>query len=1151
MNKIIEYLSTFPDFNNILNNNKDLSALNDESLVFILACKFMNKPENILIVKENLLAAQNAYNLLVKSLPDNCYLYCVDEVTKFTSLATSPEMQASRIYILSKLLSQEKVIIVTHTMALKRLTPSVDIFKKNQINLKINMEYDYKNLITRLTKLGYKNVLQVSQSFEFSYRGGVIDVFSINYSSPLRIEFFDNVIEDIRFFDVETQRTTSKAKECLINPACEFLTDNLDAGIEKIQLELKKQLPKTTNNLLLEDKVNNDIERILNYDFDESLFKYYAFFNDYGNLLDYFKDYKCYLWNNELIKNNSEFIENETFEKFNELFEEGQSLINLKVFHDLNSILTKIANPIYLNSDLSVINPILDFSTFTSFNFNYDLLSKTIDDLLNENYTIYIGLMNKVHFESLCLYLDSKDYKYKILKENDKIGKGINLSFNSYNYSLDLKKYRLALFNEESIFKQVNIIKNHFSKFKNAITLNSVDELSPGDYVVHEQHGIGLYKGIETIETNNIHRDYLHIEYKNGDILYVSLEQFKLVRKYVSKEGIKPTLNKLGSKEWEKTKNSIKNRVNEIAEKLINLYSLRIEKPGFAHKKDDYLSDSFEQEFGYELTKDQALALKEIKNDMERPIIMDRILCGDVGFGKTEVAFRAAFKAMNSNKQVALLCPTTLLARQHYNTACERFKNYGIKIAMLSRLVSDKQTQQIIKDLKDNKINFLIGTHRILSNDIKFADLGLLIVDEEHKFGVEHKEKIKEFKENVDVLTLTATPIPRTLQMALTGVRGFSTITTPIENRMPVQTYVIEKNKFVVKEIIERELSRGGQVYYLHNRVESLPKIANELQKLIKDAKICIGHGKMSSEEIEDVMQNFINQEYNILVCTTIIENGIDIPNVNTIIVDNADMFGLSSLYQIKGRVGRSSRLAYAYLMYTPNKQLSEIAKKRLQTIKEFTALGSGYKVAMRDLLTRGAGDLLGPEQSGFIDRVGMDMYIEMLHDAIKRQKENKEEVVEEIKAKPILNVDAYIPKQFFNNDYEKIQLYKEIDKVKDIKQLTDLKDEVIDKVGNLPESIRLLFEKKVIDIFENEKVITSFDEYEHYIILKLSEDFSKINGVGVDIFELANNISTDITLRFPNMKIQAYIKKNPGWIYQVSSFVQGLSKIKKKYLGD
>ncbi len=1148
MIEILKKIKIAKVLNSYEKETKVIHCGNDETFAFLAYYQYLNNPQTMVIVMENLLACQSMYNKLSVMLKENVYMYCVDEITKFTTLATSPEMESSRLFILNKLAENQPIVVVTHTMAIKRFTPSLEMFNNKSFSLEVDQESSINHIVYDLVKIGYKNVFKVTQPFEFSTRGGVIDIFSINYDRPIRIEFFDTIIESIRFFDEESQRTISSTNKVKIIPACEFLVDDINEGIKKIEEFARPLINNCKHNMNLESAVNEDLNSLSSYSFDESLFKYYSFFDNYSTLADYLKNAKVYVVNENKILDNEAFIEQESIEQSLANYQEGIALKDIKLFERYKNFISEVKHQIF-STDIANEVTDLSFIKVDTFDFNLEMLYKQLMNLSLNHYYIYIGVNSPIHYQSLVSFFNQKDINYHEYDFDKTLKEGINLSNNDLNIGLDFVDYKLYIIGENEIFKKrFKSTISQFSRYKQSVTISSVNDLEIGDYLVHEVYGIGIYKGIETMLNNSIHRDYINIEYKNGDKLYLPLEQFKLVRKYVSKEGAVPKINKLGSKEWEKTKARINERVNEIAERLVNLYSLRAQKEGFQFEKDDDLQLAFENDFGYELTRDQQSTLQEIKNDMEQPYIMDRLLVGDVGFGKTEIAFRAAFKAINSGKQVALLCPTTLLARQHYLTALDRFRNFGVRIRLLSRLVSTTEINQTLKDTISGQVDLLVGTHRLLSSDVIFKDLGLLIVDEEHKFGVEHKEKIKEIKQNVDVLTLSATPIPRTLQMALTGVRGFSTINTPIDNRMPVQTYVIRKEKLAVKEIIERELARGGQVYYLNNKIERLPNIALEIQKLVKNAKVAIAHGKLSVDEMEDIMQRFINQEFNILLCTTIIENGIDIPNVNTIIVENADCFGLSQLYQIKGRVGRSNRLAYAYLMYNPNKELSEIAKKRLQTIKEFTSLGSGYKVAMRDLITRGAGDLLGPEQSGFIETVGIDMYIEMLHNAIDKKRNEalgKPIVEEKIVFNKMLNIDAYIPSKYFNNDYEKIDLYKRIDKVKSFEQLNELKEEMIDKTGKLPESIDLLFEKKIIDLYISSGVIDSYDEVDKTVVVKLSKDFMTYKNVGISIFEIATSVSNQISLKFNHDHIQASIKKDKEWLYILSNFVKKLSVLK------
>ncbi|MCF0115462.1 MAG: transcription-repair coupling factor, partial [Erysipelotrichaceae bacterium] len=620
------------------------------------------------------------------------------------------------------------------------------------------------------------------------------------------------------------------------------------------------------------------------------------------------------------------------------------------------------------------------------------------------------------------------------------------------------------------------------------------------------------------------HRDYLNIVYRGNSQLLVPLDQFRLVRKFVSREGVIPKLNKLGGDDWNKTKQRLKENVDEIADRLVKLYADRRENIGFAFPEDDEEQLAFEKSFAYKLTPDQERAVQEMKEDMMSDKPMDRLLCGDVGFGKTEVAIRGAFKAVLAGKQVAFLCPTTILSEQHFRTFMGRFKDYPVDIRVLNRFATPSYVRDSLDAIKKGSVDVLIGTHRILSKDVQFKDLGLLIIDEEQRFGVEHKEKIKELKSSVDVITLSATPIPRTLQMSLVGIRQLSQLDTPPENRYPVQTYIVEKNGGLIKEVIQKELAREGQVFYLHNNVEQIYNTARKIKNLVPKANIGIAHGQMNKEDIEEVMLKFNHHEIDVLVCTTIIETGLDIPNANTILVEDAQNFGLAQLYQIKGRVGRSNRLAYAYLMIPEKRQLSEVAEKRLKAIKEFTQLGSGYKIAMRDLTIRGAGDLLGPSQSGFIDTVGIDMYIEMLNEAINEKKGIVKEEKPEMKRANI-NLDGYIPEGFAPDDYDKISLYQQIDKIETLEEWKELLDKVTDEFGKLPKNVQLLFDKKHLDILINDPSV------EHYGVVKgkteivFTKEFSDhINGV--KLFEIMNSISKDIQLKYVSNKISVTIPK-------------------------
>ena len=761
----------------------------------------------------------------------------------------------------------------------------------------------------------------------------------------------------------------------------------------------------------------------------------------------------------------------------------------------------------------------------------YDFKAKNID-----NFKSNIGLINE--------YIDNALYNKKTVvicvnndKKIDNIKKFLTITpkitdiDNIYDNSLNIIKLDIdegfeinnqIYISEKELFG-LKVNKTSFkNKFKSGTKIKELNSLNKGDYVVHINHGIGRYDGIKTISNHGNLKDYIEITYQNDDKLYIPVEKIDLISKYSSKEGMIPKMNKLGSSEWEKTKLRIRNKVKDIADKLIKIQAERQMKEGFAFNKDDNLQKEFDSEFEYTLTKDQFIANEKIKACMESKVPMDMLLCGDVGYGKTEVAFRAIFKAIESKKQVAYLCPTTILSNQQYQSALNRFKNFGIEIALLNRYTTYKETNEIIEKVNNGKIDLLIGTHKILNEKIKFKDLGLLVIDEEQRFGVTHKEKIKEYKANVDVLTLSATPIPRTLQMSLVGIRDLALIETPPASRYPVQTYVVEESNSIIKDAIYREMSRNGQVFMLYNRVEFIEDKRLELQKLIPEADIRIAHGRMNKEEIEDTMNSFVNGEFDILLCTTIIETGIDIPNVNTLIIYDADRFGLSQLYQIRGRVGRSNKIGYAYLMHSKTKMLNDLAVKRLNAIKEFTELGSGFNIAMRDLSIRGAGDILGSEQAGFIDSVGYDLYVKILNDEVLRLKglEVKEEVIQD--EKPLINVATHIDNKYTDSDSLKIEIHRLINKIDSEETLERVKQEIEDRFGKINEEIDIYmhsewFEKQAKNLGINNVSINNL-----YVELFLTKEIVEKLDVS-DLFVYASNLSNKFRFNYKLNKL--YIK--------------------------
>lgn len=1100
------------------------SSLTEEAL--ILAASYVQNPRPMLIVKNNLYTAQRLAEKLKSLLsPQVCAIFSVEESLRVEAIAASPEAMAEKVETLNRLLNEDQLICVTHASALVRYLPSPAQFKLCTIVLKTGMDVSMNELKRTLIAAGYQQTARVDQPLCFASRGGIIDIYSINSETPVRIEFFDTEIDSIRTFDIATQRTLEVKAETEIVPASDLLLD--DDQISLIQERVRRHLESLKSRYThgeyeqIEGIIDLDMETMRAHLRESRLYPYLSYLDDNSSLIDYCPKAQVFLSHPDQIKTHLHQLSEETTAYIQEMTQELKMLPRFTVQHELNTVLAgrKITEIDSFDSLRKVPHAMIREVALPN-----ETLAMKLEIALKEGRGRQLYFFLQEHeLKEVVPILKGKEIPFLIddFKPRDE---GLVLIHQALDEGFEALKENFVVYTSHELFKKKTKLGRYASKFKEAEALNSYQELQPGDFIVHSQHGVGQYLGIVTREFNGVHKDFLRVVYKGNDELLVPLEQFRLVRKFVSREGVVPKLNKLGSHDWEKTKQRLKDNVNEIADRLVKLYSQREENIGYAYGPDTPLQQEFEDDFDYDLTPDQALAVQEIKKDMMQPKPMDRLLCGDVGFGKTEVALRAAFKAITEGKQVAFLCPTTILSLQHTATAMKRFENFPIRVEVLNRFVVESKQKEILRELKEGKVDMIIGTHRILSKDVQFHDLGLLVIDEEQRFGVEHKEKIKEMKESIDVLSLSATPIPRTLQMSLIGIRSLSQLETPPSNRMPVQTYVIEKNRALVKEVIERELARQGQVFYLFNNIQEIYNVARQIKQDVPEAEIAVAHGKMSRDEIEEVMMQFTDNEVNVLICTTIIETGIDIPNANTILIENADTFGLAQLYQIKGRVGRSDRIAYAYLMVRPRKQVNEIAQKRLQAIKEFTELGSGYKIAMRDLTIRGAGDLLGPSQSGFIDTVGIDMYIEMLQEAIAEKKgEVKPEVKEPVRAQ--VQVDGYIPKQFAPLDFEKISLYQRIDATADEAQLMALKEETQDYFGKMPKSVGLLFEKKRLDILLNEPRIDSFRDVKNQMEIVFSKAFSD-HIDGVKLFETFTTISKDIQLRYVQGKIIVRLPK-------------------------
>lgn len=1119
---------------------------------FLVAAKFNVKNNKNIIVASNIYNAQRIYDLLTTLIGDKkCLFFPVDELLRTDLIATSKEMISQRLFVLNEMLNSDSYVVVTHTTGFIKYLPSPDIFRKNCLSFEVGQTIDLKKTKETLTKLGYINVHKIDHCLQFASRGDILDVFSVNSDKPIRIELFDNQVESIRYFSISNQTSNEEINKTVILPAHCLLFDEEEQKHleEKIMFEADlemKQLSKEQASCFY-DNIQNTIDLIKNKRDLGVINKYYGFLqNKHYTLKDYGQEADVVLSNPEQIENSFLIVNNEA-ESF--ILEESKNLKCLRTltfYQKLESVLSG-GQHIYKIKEFGdkKNNSTLGISSIAGVATNISQAVNIILQYISASKKVIVALDNKQQYELIKYSLKENDCKYDEITSFVISKNQVGIIQSSLDEGFELLDENLAVLTSKELFGFKSKHSKFTNRYKEAVAINSEKDLIPGDYVVHEQHGVGKFIDIITLCVDGIHRDFLHIQYAGTDVLYVPLEQFSLIRKFSGKEGAMPKLNKLGSGEWEKTKSKIKERINEMADRLFNLYKEREQIHGFAFKKDDEFQYQFEQQFPHILTKDQEICLKEIKKDMESSKPMDRLLCGDVGFGKTEIAFRAAFKAILSGKQVAILCPTTLLCRQHYERAKERFEPFDVRIAVFSRLIDEKRQNMYIEQVAQGTAHLIIGTHRLLSKEIKFNNLGLLIIDEEQRFGVEQKELIKELKKNVDVLTLTATPIPRTLQMSLVGIRELSQITTPPENKMPIQTYVMPQKDEVVFELIAKELGRKGQVFYVHNQVSDIYSVALKIEKKIKGCIVGVVHGQMDKETIEDIMVKFYNGEIDVLVCTSIIETGIDIPNVNMIIIENADKFGLSQLYQIKGRVGRGNRIAYAYLLYKQNKVLNDNARKRLKAISDFTELGSGYKIAQRDLLIRGAGDILGPEQAGFIDTVGLDMYLSMLQEAIvEKQKGHKDD--KKVRQRGNLVVDAYLPNEYVDK-IDKIDLYQEIDNIKTLKDLYDLKAKIVDIYGKMPNEVEVLFVKReILFIVENDIAFDNVMDFKDSVDVILSEKFSSIDSMGMYLFKALSNYLKYIKVTYTNKQIKIRVFKVKNWLTKLKEIINLIVIVRK-----
>ena len=1110
------------------------------------------------VVVDSLFHADQLVNDLSNLIDDDqLFEFPVEEMGAAELATSSPEYKAQRVLALDKLASGDPAVIVTSVSGIRRLVPEKKQFQAAKLTLEMDGTYDLEQLKLQLHQMGYVFQKMVAAPGDFSIRGSILDIFPLNHQDPVRIDFFDTDVDSMRTFDVSNQRSIKNIKSITVLPATDLLmTDDQrkavskqlskrliaeqsqldDKAAKKLQGNLEPQIMDLQNGLsdprwlLFADMIYKKQSSLLDYLAADGV----VIFDDYARITETARQLESDddEWLNDKIKHyevlKSTTYTNDFKKAFSanhhatlilSLFQKGMGRMRLDAIEDIT------------------VRPMQQFFS------QIPMLRTEILRWQKMKQTVIIMVQDEKRLAKVASTLNDFEITATQTDKDHLLKQEVQLISSNLDNGFELPLASCVVITEKEMFGTVTKKRPRQTTFNNAERIKSYTDLKPGDYVVHINHGIGRYEGMKTMEVDGKHQDYLTISYKDNAKLFIPVTQLNLIQKYVSSEDKHPRINKLGGSEWAKTKAKVASKIEDIADELIDLYAKRSAEKGYAYPQDDSLQAEFEAAFPYSETPDQLRSATEIKRDMETQHPMDRLLVGDVGYGKTEVALRAAFKAIEVGKQVAFLVPTTILAQQHYETMLDRFREYPITVRVLSRFQTAKQVKETLQGLKDGKVDVVVGTHRLLSKDVKFNDLGLLIIDEEQRFGVKHKERIKEMRSDVDVLTLTATPIPRTLNMSMMGVRDLSVIETPPSNRYPIQTYVIEQNAGTIREAIEREMSRGGQVFYLHNRVSDIEKTVEQISALVPSARVGYIHGQMSENQMEDILYDFINGEYDVLVTTTIIETGVDIPNVNTLFVENADRMGLSQLYQLRGRIGRSSRVAYAYFMYKPNKVLTEIGEKRLEAIRDFTELGSGFKIAMRDLSIRGAGNLLGKQQHGFVDSVGYDLYTQMLSDAVAKKRGKNFEYRTDATIE--LDLEAYLPSDYIQDNQQKIELYKRIRQIENEDQLHEVEDDLIDRFGDYGEPVANLLKISQLKMFSDYALVDKIHQNQP----KITITFSPRAGTEFSSKELLEAIAQTkfrATINTENDRYQIQLTVQPNmtkWLDGLIALVKQLSK--------
>ncbi|WP_281355378.1 transcription-repair coupling factor [Lentilactobacillus kribbianus] len=1152
---------------NVASNSRQLvTGSNGSATTLLLATIVKNQHQPIIVICDTLYHADQLVSDLVNVLPpDMVYEFPVEEMIAAELATSSPAFRSQRVLALNQLLSGQPAVIVTAVSGLRRLLPSPEQFKAAKLKLTIGDEVDLTQLRLNLHQMGYVNQKMVAAPGEYSIRGSIVDVYPLNNDYPVRLDFFDTEVDSMRIFDSADQRSIENIAEVEILPASDILITDVQRQIlvKKLTDVLKKETSQANAEqaALLTDHVESQITDIQAGLADTSLVLYSQWlYEQPTTLLDYlstdgitiFDDYsRLQDADRDLAGSQQNWLADEV--KAGKAFQATHYTTDLATVFKADQHAQILLSLFQKGLGKMRLDDVVDLTTrpMQQFFSQMPMLKTEVGRWQKQKQTVIMLVDDELRVQKVAKTMADFEIAVTQTTADNIIPETVQIISGQLHNGFELPEANLAIITEKELFGQVTKKRPSHQTFNNAERIKSYTDLKPGDYVVHVNHGIGRYEGMKTMEVDGKHQDYLTITYRDNAQIFIPVTQLNLIQKYVSADDKTPKINKLGGSEWAKTKQKVAAKIEDIADDLIELYAARSAEKGYAYPKDDALQNEFEAAFPYSETGDQLRSTAEIKHDMEQSRPMDRLLVGDVGYGKTEVALRAAFKAIEVGKQVAFLVPTTILAQQHYETMVSRFNNFAVEVRVLSRFQTRAEVKDTLAGLADGSVDIVVGTHRLLSKDVKFKDLGMLIIDEEQRFGVKHKERIKQLRSDVDVLTLTATPIPRTLNMSMMGVRDLSLIETPPANRYPIQTYVMEQNPGAIIDGIQREMQRGGQVFYLHNRVEDIEQVVANLEELVPDARVGYIHGQMTEVQMENILYDFVNGEYDVLVTTTIIETGVDIPNVNTLFVENADKMGLSQLYQLRGRIGRSSRVAYAYFMYQPNKVLTEVGEKRLEAIRDFTELGSGFKIAMRDLSIRGAGNLLGKQQHGFVDSVGYDLYTQMLSDAVAKKQGKK--VVHNTDAALELAVEAYLPDEYIEDKQHKIELYKRIRQVQNQEQLDEVVDDLIDRFGEYPPAVANLLAVEKLKLSADAALVTNIRQRDK----QLTINFDKRANTVYDGEELFKAISmTDFRPKASKVDDHYVISliiqpKLTDWFEQLTKLMTILADYRREKLTD